>query len=168
MTKAMTAHSTMTPISIRFVARLLLLAALCWAGLACDAGFTVTDSTGKKHPLADYRGKWLLVNFWATWCPPCLDEIPDLTALHDQHKDKDLAVIGIAMDYRDPKEVLRFADDYFISYPIVLGSRRIAAQFGPVEALPTSYLYDPRGKLATQHSGALTKKSVEDYIAGKR
>ncbi|MBS4097346.1 MAG: TlpA family protein disulfide reductase [Sulfuricella sp.] len=147
----------------------LFLAALLWAGLAAGAdGFVLLDSAGKKHTLADYRGKWLLVNFWATWCPPCLDEIPALTALHDQHKDKDLAVIGIAMDYRDSKEVLRFADDYFISYPIVLGTRKIAAQIGAVDALPATYLYNPQGKLVARHTGALTKKIVEDYIAGKR
>lgn len=160
--------NTMKRIKNNAAAGLLLLAVLCWASWASAAGVVLTDSTGKKHSLADYRGKWLLVNFWATWCPPCLDEIPDLVALHDQHKNKDLAVIGIAMDYRDPKEVLRFADDYFISYPIVLGTRKIAAQIGPVEALPASFLYNPQGKLVAQHSGALTKKAVEDYIAGKR
>ena len=130
-------------------------------------GFSFQDTQGKTHTLAGYRGKWVLVNFWATWCPPCLEEIPDLISLHDQHKNKDLVVIGIAMDYRDPKQVTRFADDYFMSYPIVLGNQKIAAQIGPADAMPATYLYNPQGKLVAQHVGALTKKTVENYIAAK-
>ncbi len=148
---------------------LLFTAFVLWGGLVNGAdNFTFQDSRGKKHNLADYRGKWVPVNFWAIWCPHCLDEIPDPVALHDAHKDKDLAVIGVAMDYRNPKDVLRFADDYFISYPIVLGTRKSAAQVGPTDALPSSYLYNPQGKLVAQHTGALTKKQVEAYIGVKR
>jgi thiol-disulfide isomerase/thioredoxin len=129
--------------------------------------FTVTDSAGKVHRLADYKGKWVLVNFWATWCPPCLEEIPDLVALHENKKNK-LVVIGVAMDYRDPKAVLQFADQQMISYPVVLGDYNMAAQIGPVRGLPTSYLYNPQGKVVAYTVGTLSRAAVEDYIARKK
>lgn len=147
---------------------LSLLVTLLFVTAAAQAeGFRFQDTQGKTHTLSGYRGKWVLVNFWATWCPPCLDEIPELTALHDRHKDKTLVVIGVAVDYRSQKEVIRFVDDYFISYPVVLGSYGSAAQVGPIDGLPATYLYNPQGRLVAQHVGALTRKAVESYIAGK-
>jgi len=146
----------------------LLVVSLCFVSFSAFAGdFTLKDSTGKVHKLSDYKGKWVLVNFWATWCPPCLQEIPDLIALHDAHKSKDLVVIGIAMDYRDPKAVVEFADSMFISYPIVLGTPKIADQIGPIRGLPMTYLYNPQGKIVANNVGALTRQAVESYISAK-
>ena len=146
----------------------LLLVALSFVSFSALAdGFSLKDSKGKVHNLSDYKGKWVLVNFWATWCPPCLEEIPDLIALHEAHKSKDLVVIGIAMDYRDPKAVVDFADSMFVSYPIVLGTPKIAEQIGPVRGLPMTYLYNPQGKMVASNVGALTRQAVESYIAAK-
>ncbi len=125
--------------------------------------FTLTDSKGKVHRLADYKGKWVLVNFWATWCPPCLEEIPDLVAMHEDRKNN-LVVIGVAMDYRDPKQVLQFAETLMVSYPLVLGDYKMAAQIGEVRGLPTTYLYNPAGKRVAHNVGAITRQAVEDYI----
>ena len=141
------------------------LAAFLWSHAA--QAFTLVDSNGKTHTLAQYKGKWVLVNFWATWCPPCLEEIPDLVALHENKKNN-LVVLGIAMDYRDPKEVLQFADQMMVSYPIILGDRKIAAQIGTISGLPTTYLYNPQGKLVAYNVGALTRQAVESYIAKKK
>jgi thiol-disulfide isomerase/thioredoxin len=129
--------------------------------------FTLVDSKGKSHSLAQYKGKWVLVNFWATWCPPCLAEIPDLVALHENKKNK-LVVLGVAMDYKDPKQVLQFADQMMVSYPIILGDMKIAAQIGDVPGLPTTYLYNPEGKVVAYNVGALTREAVERYIANKK
>jgi thiol-disulfide isomerase/thioredoxin len=131
------------------------------------ADFSFRDIVGKQHNLADYRGKWVLVNFWATWCPPCLKEIPDLIALHNEHKNKDLVVIGIATDYDNPKRVTDFARDHRLSYPVVLGNEGIVAQIGRVEGLPMTYLFNPQGKMVAYNVGALTKKAVEGYIGAK-
>lgn len=144
--------------------RLPAILFLCGVPLLASA-FTLTDTGGRIHRLADYRGKWVLVNFWATWCPPCLEEMPELQKLHETRKD--VVVIGIAMEYRDPDYVRRFADDLFITFPIVLGNARIAAQIGQVPGLPTTYLYDPQGRLAAYTVGALTRAAVESYIARK-
>lgn len=147
---------------MRRIILFFLLLALSFGVLA--EGFSLRDMQGKTHTLAGYRGKWVLVNFWATWCPPCRDEIPDLIELHERHKD--LVVIGIAMDYRDPAQVKKFAEEMFISYPLVLGDSRIAAQIGAIPGLPTTYLYNPQGKLAAFNVGALTRQAVETYIKG--
>ena len=129
-------------------------------------GFKVTDTTGKTHSLAGYKGKWVLVNYWATWCPPCLEEIPDLIALHENKKNN-LVVIGIALDYRTPKQVTDFAEGLFVSYPIVLGNAQVVNQIGPVQGLPTTYLYNPDGKMVAQQVGAITREAVESYVASK-
>jgi peroxiredoxin len=148
----------------RWLAGLLLLAVSATAGAA---GFTLQDMSGKTHRLADYRGKWVLVNFWATWCPPCLAEIPELVSLHDAHKDKDLVVIGVALD-STRASVSEFAAKSNISYPLVLGDRKMAAQIGAVEVLPTSYLYAPSGELVSYQAGEVTRAGVESYIREKR
>ena len=132
------------------------------------AGFALTDTKGATHNLADYKGKWVLVNFWATWCPPCLEEIPDLINLHEAYKDNKLAVIGIAVDYQNPKQVIEFANNMFITYPIVLGNAKINAQIGQIRGLPTTYLYNPEGKLVASNVGALTRDAVEKYISQKK
>jgi thiol-disulfide isomerase/thioredoxin len=143
-----------------------LIALFCLASLPVQA-FSLVDSKGKTHTLAQYKGKWVLVNFWATWCPPCLEEIPDLVALHENKKNK-LVVLGVAMDYKDPKQVLQFADQLMVSYPIILGDQKTAAQIGVIPGLPTTYLYNPEGKMVAYNVGALTREAVERYITPKK
>ena len=130
------------------------------------ADFKVTDTNGKTHSLSDYKGKWVLVNYWATWCPPCLEEIPDLIALHENKKNK-LVVIGIALDYKTPKQVTDFAEGMLVTYPIVLGTPKIVNQIGPIQGLPTTYLFNPEGKMVAQQVGAITREAVESYIGSK-
>lgn len=146
----------------------LLMSALVMSALdAAAQGFSLEDIQGKTHRLADYRGKWVLVNFWATWCPPCLDEVPELISLHNAHKDKDLAVIGIAMDSGARRKVADFVAAHGMNYPIVLGSRKITAQIGAVDVLPVNYLYSPQGELVSYQAGQVTRASVEAYIQKK-
>jgi thiol-disulfide isomerase/thioredoxin len=145
------------------VFRRAIAAALVGLMSVSAMAFSLTDSQGKVHRLEAYKGKWVLVNFWATWCPPCLEEIPDLVALHEDSKNN-LVVIGIALDYKNPKQVLEFADQMMISYPVVLGNYAMAAQIGPVRGLPMTYLYNPQGKLVAQNMGPLTRADVERFI----
>jgi len=142
-------------------ALLLAFAALPAAG----ADFRLTDSDGKLHRLGDYRGKWVIVNFWATWCPPCLEEIPDLVAVTDSRKD--VQVFGVAMEFQDSKQVLQFAEGMFVNYPIVLGDRNTADLIGKVQGLPTTFIYDPQGKLAVRHVGKITRKQIERLLDRK-
>jgi thiol-disulfide isomerase/thioredoxin len=144
-----------------------MLSALLLTLATTAAAFDLIDSKGKSHKLSDYKGKWVLVNYWATWCPTCLMEIPDLAALHQDKKNK-LVVLGVAMDYQDPKEVLEFAKEQAIPYPIILGDERAIDQIGPVRGLPTTYLYNPQGKQVAYNVGILSQEAVEQYIAGKK
>ena len=144
-----------------------LLASLLVLTAFSAQAFTLVDSKGKTHTLQQYKGKWVLVNFWATWCPPCLEEIPDLNALHENKKNN-LVVLGIAMDYRNPQDVIQFADQMMISYPVILGDDKAVAQIGKLTGLPTTYLYNPQGKVVAYNVGALTRQAVESYIAKKK
>ena len=122
------------------------------------------DLAGKEHHLSDYHGKWVLVNYWATWCPPCLDEIPDLVSLHENKKSKDLVVLGVAVDYKSELEVRNFVDDMLISYPVILGNSKIYSQYGAPVILPTTYLYNPQGKLVKVKRGQISKQYIEQLM----
>ncbi len=127
--------------------------------------FQLQDSTGKIHTLADYKGKWVIVNFWATWCPPCLEEIPDLIALYENRQD--VMVIGVAMEFTDSRVVMEFVEAMSITYPTVLGNRRIAAQLDEISMLPSTYFFDPDGNPAARKLGLVTRESIEAFIAAK-
>lgn len=150
--------------------RILLAAALLVLASAAPA-FDLVDSQGKSHKLSQYKGKWVLVNYWATWCPPCLMELPDLVALH-KNKKNNLVVLGVAMDFQDPQEVRDFVRERRIPYPIILGDEqaidRIIDQVGPVRGLPTTYLYNPQGKQVAYNVGMLSQEAVESYIKDKK
>lgn len=147
-----------------YIFRLVVGMLVTPACLASDFSLGALD--GKTYTLSDFKGQWLLVNFWATWCPPCLEEIPDLITLDD--KREDLAVIGIAVDYESEEKVRRFMDDNLISYPVVLSSDRIARKFGSAETLPTTYIYNPQGKLVKVQRGLMTRQQIERLTSGKK
>jgi len=136
--------------------------------LSPAAEFKFQDVRGKTQSLSDYRGKWVLVNFWATWCPPCLNEIPELISLHEAHKDKDLVVIGIAMQSGTRDVVENFAREHGMTYPIVLGDFEISGQIGTVDVLPASYMYNPKGEQVSYQAGEVTRATIEAYIRSKK
>ena len=127
--------------------------------------FVLNDTSGNVHVLSQYRGKWVIVNYWATWCPPCLEEVPDLVALYDSRKNKDVMVLGVAFDYESASEVAEYVDDMLMSYPIVLGDDDTIKQIGSAEVLPTTYIYNPLGKLVKIKRGKVTKQYLEGIMA---
>lgn len=145
-----------------FVLFLITMAA-CASAQTPD--FTLKDSAGKTHRLSEYSGKWVLVNFWATWCEPCLKEIPDLAALHEARKD--IVIIGVAMEFDEPATVMKFVDDMNIPYPIVLGNHKIAGQIDEISMLPSTYLYDPAGNPAARKVGLISRAEIEAFISAR-
>jgi thiol-disulfide isomerase/thioredoxin len=141
---------------------LTLLTLTCLSLPTHAAGWTLKDQTGAQLHLADFKGKWVLVNFWAPWCGPCLEELPALVSLQRQHKD--LEVIGVAVMYHKKREALDAARQYALPYHIVLGTEDTAADFGGVDALPTSLLYAPTGELAARQEGPTTQQEVEQFM----
>jgi len=133
----------------------LCLAQAAWAG----DDWSFKDRDGAKYTLSGLHGKWVLVNFWAPWCPPCLQEMPDLDAMQHQHKD--LQVIGVAVMYGSRKEVMDIIDRKSISYPIVFGNEDTAADFGGLTGIPVSFLYSPSGKLVDHQEGPVTQAEIE-------
>ncbi|MCC6917533.1 MAG: TlpA family protein disulfide reductase [Nitrosomonas sp.] len=146
----------------------LVFAVLCLFAQGAEAyDFSFEDSTGKTHTLSGYKGKWVLINFWATWCPPCLREIPDLSELSRERND--IVIIGIAMEYDDARDVLKFVDKMTIPYPVVLGDRASVAQLGDeISLLPSTYLYDPQGRPAARKIGLITRTEIENFIGKAR
>lgn len=133
-----------------------------------DNNFLLKDTAGIQHQLASYKGKWVLVNYWATWCPPCLEEVPDLVNLYDHRKEKDLMVFGVVFDYKSVKDVATYVDDMLMSYPIVLGNDAVSAQIGPAEVLPTTFIYNPKGELVKIKRGLITKQYIEKIIGAEK
>ena len=114
--------------------------------------FLVNDLDGRIISTADLHGKVVLVNFWATWCPPCREEIPELIELSKRYKDQ-LQIIGISMDDAPAGQVRQFAKQIGITYPVVMGSGAIEAEYGGVPALPTSFVISPEGRVVQKHAG---------------
>ncbi len=119
------------------------------------------DLEGKTVRSSDLQGKVVLLNFWATWCPPCREEIPDLVALQNQYKEQGLVIVGISLDQTGPETVKRFADRMKINYPVVMGNQEVAAAYGGIQAIPTTVFINRDGKIAGKYEGGVTKEMLE-------
>ncbi len=151
--------------TILLLSAMLLAGQQAWAGKAVN--FVLTDNNGKVHRLSDYSGKWVLINFWAPWCPRCWMEFP---LLNDLDSRKDFVVLGVAMDYgMDTSSVVSYANRYNLRYPqIFAGNRRDpdtpSRQIGPVDFYPTSYLYAPDGELVMFIPGIVSKNRLTAFM----
>ena len=167
-------------LEIRAAARISIALALwCGTGLAqgvCSAdaksanlNFAFKDLQGKSVTLSDYKGKVVLLDFWATWCPPCRKEIPGFIELYNTYKSRGLVVIGVSMDDTgDLADVKRFAAQMKMNYPILLGFGReedLKPVFGELP-LPTSFVIARDGRICARHDGLTSKVQVQREIAG--
>lgn len=127
--------------------------------------FDVVDTQGKRHKLAENRGRWVVVNYWATWCVPCIQEIPEIADFARAHPR--VTVIGVAMDAANPAKVKQFAAKTGHTFPLVLADDDVQAQLGDPRALPTTRIYDPTGKVVYDRAGRVTRKSLEEATGAK-
>jgi len=126
--------------------------------------FALKDADGKTVRLSDYKGKVVLLDFWATWCGPCRIEIPWFTAMQRTRKDKGLEVLGVAMDDNGWEDVKPFLADLKVNYRVVIGDDTTAQAYGGVDSLPTTFLIDKQGKIAAIHIGLANRKEFEDGV----
>lgn len=130
--------------------------------------YSLPDLAGKTHSLADYRGKWVIVNYWATWCPPCQEEIPDLVDFHERRKDKDAVVLGINYEDIGAEQLQAFADSFMISYPVLRSKPEITTPLGTIPGLPTTFIIAPDGTAVARQVGPITGDQLDQYIERKQ
>jgi len=125
----------------------------------------VTTVTGDPYDLAEHHGHWVVVNFWATWCTPCLKEMPELSELHARRGD--INVVGLAYEEIEAEEMRAFLDQRPVTYPVaIIDVNNPPPDFATPRALPTTYLIGPDGKVARQLLGPITAERIERVVAG--
>ena len=126
--------------------------------------FTLQSLDGKTMRLSDFRGKAVLLNFWATWCGPCKIEMPWFVELQNQYAAQGLQIVGVAMDDASKEDISKFAKDMGVNYPILIGKESVGDEYGGVPALPESFLIGRDGKIVDKILGLRGKAEIEDAI----
>lgn len=132
--------------------------------------FTLENMQGEKVSLSDYEGKVVLIDFWATWCPPCREEIPHFNELYEEYKDQGLEVLGVSLDRGGKPTINKFLESTAVVYPIILGNNEISGKFqefvSPDErnAIPFTFIVDRKGEIAEVFVGYKEKAVFETAI----
>ena len=122
------------------------------------------DINGEPISLADFKGKVVILDFWATWCPPCRMEIPGSVTLQRKYQDRGLVIIGVSLDKQGPSVVKPFMRELGMNYPVVMGDEKIVSDYGGIEAIPTTFIIDRQGKVVTVHQGFTGNATFEAEI----
>ena len=136
---------------------------------SCDAegtarfDFVLKDQHNVPVKMADYKGKVVLLNFWATWCGPCKVEIPAFVELYDQYKDKGLVIVGVSVD-DSPEQLQAFMKEYRMNYPVLQMTPDVETAYGPFYGYPTSFFIARDGSICVKHLGPATKEQFEKEI----
>ncbi|MGD9486537.1 MAG: TlpA family protein disulfide reductase [Calditrichaceae bacterium] len=127
------------------------------------ADFTLKDLSGKEFSLSDYKGKVILINFWATWCGPCLKEMPDLEKLYQNYKAKDFQILGIAVASKE-KDIPKKVQSTGVTYPILLGNNQTVSDYGSFSSIPQSFIIDRDGSIVMQITGSWHYEQFEEAV----
>ena len=125
--------------------------------------FVLTDTHGNQVKLSDYRGKVVILDFWATWCPPCRRGIPDLIDLKKSYKNR-LAIIGISLDTDSKSDVVPFMKEYGINYKVVYGDNDVVQKYGNIQSIPTTFIIDQSGNIVASFIGLQRIETYKSYL----
>jgi cytochrome c biogenesis protein CcmG/thiol:disulfide interchange protein DsbE len=126
--------------------------------------FTLQDLKGNQISLSDFQGKVVVLDFWATWCPPCVKEIPHFIELYEQYKDKGFAMVGISLDRQGVSVVKSFAQKHRINYPILMTDGQVDKAYGGITGIPTTFVIDRAGNIRRKYIGYRDKAVFEADI----
>ena len=146
---------------------LLLSLSLPAAGASDSFEYQLTDIDGRVHKVSDYRGKWLVINFWATWCAPCIHEMPELERFYQQHKAT-AVVWGVTFEDSDRDRILEFVERLGVSYPILGLGQDPLTGYGEVRVLPTTFLITQEGLFQHRFEGPISAQDIIDEIDRQR
>jgi thiol-disulfide isomerase/thioredoxin len=124
----------------------------------------LNDPDGQTLKLSDFKGKVVILDFWATWCPPCRAEIPGFIALQKRYADQGLTVVGVSLDTGGASVVKSFMKQVGMNYPVVIGDEKIASDYGGISAIPTTFVLDRNGNIVTSHQGFASQAVFESEI----
>ncbi|WP_221032279.1 TlpA family protein disulfide reductase [Actomonas aquatica] len=132
--------------------------------LGTAPSWTLAKLDGTKLSSADLKGKVVVVDFWATWCPPCREEIPGYVEMQRELEAQGVVIVGVSLDRAGVPVVQKFAQDYEINYPIVMGDQDLTETFGGIEAIPTTFLIDRDGKIRHRKVGSMSREDYEPLV----
>ncbi|MGB2600674.1 MAG: TlpA disulfide reductase family protein [Candidatus Omnitrophota bacterium] len=158
-----------------FILTLTLLLFITAGLLSCDqssavggssvaADFTLNDLDGKPFKMSDTKGSVVILDFWATWCPPCRMEIPHFEALYRQYKAKGIVIVGVALDRGGVGVVKPFIKEMGVTYPVVIGDQNVANVYGGIRGIPTTFIIDREGRIVEKAVGYRDKEFFESRI----
>jgi peroxiredoxin len=126
--------------------------------------FSLKTGDGKTYELYQNKGKVVILNFWATWCGPCRQEIPDFIEVYKKYREQGVEIVGVSLDQGGWEKVNPFVKQNKINYPVVLGNQTMASTFGKIQFIPTTFIIDPSGNIVGEHTGVMTKAMLEAKI----
>jgi cytochrome c biogenesis protein CcmG/thiol:disulfide interchange protein DsbE len=125
------------------------------------ANFSLKSADGTSYRLSKYKGKVVVINFWATWCGPCRQEIPDFIEAYKKYKKKGLEIIGISLDQDGWTKVIPYVKESNINYPVVLGDEQVVQNYGGIDAIPTTFIVDRKGNIVARQTGIMSLRQLE-------
>ncbi|MCK9266439.1 TlpA family protein disulfide reductase [bacterium] len=125
--------------------------------------FSLKTIENKTVKLSDYKKKIVIINFWATWCPPCRAELPDFVKFYDEYNSKGVEIIGIAVNSRNA-DIKSVIEQYKIKYPICISDKKVEAEYGGIRGVPTTFIIDKTGKIVLNRVGMIKEKELVDIV----
>jgi cytochrome c biogenesis protein CcmG/thiol:disulfide interchange protein DsbE len=132
-------------------------------GTAAPA-FALPDLEGKTVRNTDLKGKVVILNFWATWCPPCRDEVPDFVRLQAKYRDQGLAIVGLSLDQGGANDVRPFVAEYDVNYTMLIANQDVAESYGGVQGIPTTFVLDREGTIVKRFVGRVSAEAFEEAV----